>query len=49
MLLNNSHFHLPYNQKLVAKVKELRKNATIPEKKHGKTPTYKSKGNYEGG
>jgi very-short-patch-repair endonuclease len=33
MLLNNSDFHLPYNQKLVARAKELRKNATIPEKK----------------
>ncbi|MCZ2207812.1 endonuclease domain-containing protein [Cylindrospermopsis raciborskii] len=33
MLLNNSDFHLPYNQKLVAKAKELRKKATIPEQK----------------
>lgn len=33
MLLNNSDFHLPYNQKLVAKAKELRKRATIPEQK----------------
>jgi very-short-patch-repair endonuclease len=33
MSLNNSDFHLPYNQKLVAKAKELRKNATLPEKK----------------
>ncbi|MDB9447512.1 endonuclease domain-containing protein [Anabaena sp. CS-542/02] len=33
MLLNKSDFHLPYHQKLVAIAKELRKNATIPEKK----------------
>ncbi len=33
MLLNNSDFHLPYNQKLVAKAKKLRKKATIPEQK----------------
>lgn len=35
MLLNKSDFHLPYNQKLVARAKELRKNATIPEEKLG--------------
>ncbi len=33
MPLNNSDFHLPYNQKLITRAKELRKNATIPEKK----------------
>ena len=33
MSLNNSDFHLPYNQKLITRAKELRKNSTIPEKK----------------
>jgi very-short-patch-repair endonuclease len=33
MSLNNSDFHLPYNQKLITRAKELRKNATMPEKK----------------
>lgn len=33
MPLNNSDFHLPYNQKLTTRAKELRKNATRPEKK----------------
>ncbi len=33
MSLNNSDFHLPYNQKLIIRAKELRKNLTIPEKK----------------
>lgn len=31
--LTNSEFHLPYNQKLVARAKELRKNMTVAEKK----------------
>ena len=33
MSLNKSDFHLPYNQQLVIRAKQLRKNATIPEKK----------------
>jgi very-short-patch-repair endonuclease len=31
--LTNSDFHLPYNQKLVLKAKELRQNMTAAEKK----------------
>jgi very-short-patch-repair endonuclease len=31
--LTSSEFHLPYNQKLVARAKELRKNMTVAEKK----------------
>jgi very-short-patch-repair endonuclease len=31
--LITSEFYLPYNQKLVARAKELRKNMTVPEKK----------------